>query len=162
MNSCQSQTQNEQLSITDTEWTAVNHTDTEWTAVNHRHRIIHASYCNESMNTEHLSGTEILCNIMNVFIISFDQFNAALLNKTIHLYHLLHRKKLYSSFYNITKALISDKCSSLDVSIHQRILKKCLNINNNKCFLITNRHIIMISEDHVTLKTGVMKLKIQI
>ncbi len=34
--------------------------------------------------------------------------------------------------------------------------------NNQKCFLIINQHIIMISEDHVTLKTGVMMLKIQL
>ncbi len=33
--------------------------------------------------------------------------------------------------------------------------------NNHKCFLIINQHIIMISGDHVTLKTGVMMLKIQ-
>ncbi len=35
------------------------------------------------------------------------------------------------------------------------------NNNNQKCFLIINQHIIMISEDHVTLKTAVMMLKIQ-
>ncbi len=34
--------------------------------------------------------------------------------------------------------------------------------NNQKCFLILNQHIIMISEDHVTLKTGGMMLKIQL
>ncbi len=34
--------------------------------------------------------------------------------------------------------------------------------NNQKCFLIINQHIIMISEDHVTLKTEVMMLKIQL
>ncbi len=34
--------------------------------------------------------------------------------------------------------------------------------NNQKCFLIINQHIVMISEDHVTLKTGVMMLKIQL
>ncbi len=34
--------------------------------------------------------------------------------------------------------------------------------NNQKCFLIINQHIIMISEDHVTLNTGVMMLKIQL
>jgi len=33
--------------------------------------------------------------------------------------------------------------------------------NKNKYFLIINQYIIMISEDHVTLKTGVMMLKIQ-
>ncbi len=36
------------------------------------------------------------------------------------------------------------------------------NINNQKCFLSRNQYIIMISEDHVTLKTGVMMMKIQI
>jgi len=34
--------------------------------------------------------------------------------------------------------------------------------NNQKCFLIINQYIIMISEDHVILKTGVMMLKIQL
>ncbi len=33
--------------------------------------------------------------------------------------------------------------------------------NNQKCFLIINQYIIMISGDHVTLKTGVTMLKIQ-
>ncbi len=31
--------------------------------------------------------------------------------------------------------------------------------NNQKCFLSSNQHIRMISEDHVTLKTGVMMLE---
>ncbi len=34
--------------------------------------------------------------------------------------------------------------------------------NNQKCFLSSKYHIIMISEDHVTLKTAVMMLKIQL
>ncbi len=34
--------------------------------------------------------------------------------------------------------------------------------NNQKCFLIINQYIIMISEDHVTLKTAVMMMKIQL
>ncbi len=36
------------------------------------------------------------------------------------------------------------------------------NIDNQKYLLSSNLHIIMISEDHVTLKTGVMMLKIQL
>ncbi len=34
--------------------------------------------------------------------------------------------------------------------------------NNQKCFLIINQYSIMISEDHVTLKTAVMMMKIQL
>ncbi len=36
------------------------------------------------------------------------------------------------------------------------------NIDNTEMFLSRKQHIKMISEDHVTLKTGVMMLKIQI
>ncbi len=39
------------------------------------------------------------------------------------------------------------------------------NINNKKKYLLSsqsNQNIIMISEDHVTLKTGAMMLKIQL
>ncbi len=51
----------------------------------------------------------------------------------------------------LQKLFISDKCLSLDLSIHQRILKKMystvLNIdNNNNVSWAANQHIIMISE----------------
>ncbi len=39
---------------------------------------------------------------------------------------------------------------------------KMFNSDNNKCFLAANKRIIMISEDHVTLKTGGMMLKIHL
>ncbi len=35
----------------------------------------------ESSEEQHLSEIEIICNIINVFIIIFDQFKASLLNK---------------------------------------------------------------------------------
>ncbi len=66
----------------------------------------------------------------------------------------------------LQKFFISDKCWSLDLSIQQITLKKMyltvLNIDNNNVSWAANQHIIMISEDHVTLKTGVMMLKIQL
>ncbi len=86
------------------------------------------------------------CNIINVFIITFDQFKASLLNQIIHLYNPPPPKKkknsMLISVYDVTKAFIWDKCWTLDLSIHQIILKKkystVLNFdNNNKCFLIS-------------------------
>ncbi len=41
----------------------------------------------ESSEEQHLSEIEIFCNIINVFIIIFDQFKASLLNKSIHFYN---------------------------------------------------------------------------
>ncbi len=38
----------------------------------------------ESSEEQHLSEIEIFCNIINVFIITFDQFTASLLNKSIN------------------------------------------------------------------------------
>ncbi len=38
----------------------------------------------ESSKEQHLFETEIFCNITNVFIVTFDQFNAFLLNKSIN------------------------------------------------------------------------------
>ncbi len=77
----------------------------------------------------------------------------------------------------LQKLSISDKCWSFELYIHQIILKSFFyksvfniddddnnnnNNNNHKCFLSSKYHIIMISEDHVTLKTAVMMLKIQL
>ncbi len=65
-------------------------------------------------------------------------------------------------FIMLQKISISDKCDS----IHQRNLKQfyssVFNIIIIHIFLEANQYIIMISEDHVTLKTGVMMLKIQL
>ncbi len=53
----------------------------------------------ESSEEQHLSEIEIFCNIINVFIITFDQFKASLLNKSINFYNFfpkqLKKKKLY-------------------------------------------------------------------
>ncbi len=75
----------------------------------------------------------------------------------------------------LEKISISNKCCSFDISINQIILKNkmchCLHknmkhIQPSKLFstliIIRNQYIIMISEDHVTLKTVVMMLKIQL
>ncbi len=45
-------------------------------------------------------------------------------------------------------------------SFHRNIVQHDID-NNQKCFLIINQNIILISEDHVTLKTGAMMLKIK-
>ncbi len=66
----------------------------------------------ESSEEQHLSEIEIFCNIINVFIIIFDQFKASLLNKSINFYNFFPKKtkqKLYwlQSFeYNVTKAFL--------------------------------------------------------
>ncbi len=41
----------------------------------------------ESSEEQNLSEIEIFCNIINVFIITFDQFKASLLNKSINSYN---------------------------------------------------------------------------
>ncbi len=38
----------------------------------------------ESSKEQHLLEMEIFCNIINIFTVTFDQFNAALLNKSIN------------------------------------------------------------------------------
>jgi len=72
----------------------------------------------------------------------------------------------------------ANKYCSFEHSIHQRILKK-ISVSRftqiyssaqlfstfiiiRNVYLAANKHIIMISEDHVTLKTGGMMLKIQL
>ncbi len=57
---------------------------------------------------------EIFCDIINVFIITFDQFKASLLNKSINFYHFFtppppkkndtDSKLLNGVVYNVTKA----------------------------------------------------------
>ncbi len=76
-----------------------------------------------------------------------------------------------NTFIMLQKVYISNECCSFELSIPQR---KCIMVstkilssttvfsidNNQKCFF--NQYIVMISEDHETLKTGVMMLKIQL
>ncbi len=99
----------------------------------------------ESSEEQHLSGIEIFCNIINVFIIIFDQFKASLLNKVLisitpppHTHTHTHKKKIIltpSFCIMLQKLFISDKRWSLDLSIHQIIQKKkystVLNIDYN-------------------------------
>ncbi len=47
----------------------------------------------ESSEEQNLSEIEIFCNIINVFIITFDQFKASLLNKSINSYNFFFKKK---------------------------------------------------------------------
>ncbi len=48
---------------------------------------------NRKFKEQHLFETEIFCNIINVFIINFDQFKAFLLNKSINFYNFFPKKK---------------------------------------------------------------------
>ncbi len=41
---------------------------------------------NKHFKEQHLFKIEIFCNITNVFTATFDQFNASLMNKSIHLF----------------------------------------------------------------------------
>ncbi len=70
------------------------------------------------------------------------------------------------TFIMLQKIYISNKCCSFKLSIHLWILKNKMYHRfhkKNTVFIIdNNQHIRMISEDHVTLKTGVMMLKIQL
>ncbi len=88
----------------------------------------------------------------------------------MHSIDLKWQKRRVTTIYNNS---ISNKCWSFELFNNQRVMKKSIpvstkilssttvfNINNNvKCFLSSK--IRMISEDHVTLKTGVMIQKIQ-
>ncbi len=47
----------------------------------------------ESSEEQHLSEIEIFCNIINVFIIIFDQFKASLLKKSINFYNFFPKKQ---------------------------------------------------------------------
>ncbi len=81
------------------------------------------------------------------------------------------------TFITLQKISISNKCCSFEIFIHLWILKnKVYQFPQKYCAAqlfstliiirnvswAANQHIIMISEDHVTLKTGVMMLKIQL
>ncbi len=72
----------------------------------------------------------------------------------------------------LQKFSISNKCCSIlypeskNVSMFPQKIWSSTTVfdidNNNNVSWASNQHIRMISEDHVTLKTGVMMLKIQI
>ncbi len=71
----------------------------------------------------------------------------------------------FFSRLNVSKVPVKTSLMLQNIYISKKKLcsTAVFNIDNNqKYFLITNQHIIMISEDHVTLKTAVMMLKIQI
>ncbi len=55
----------------------------------------------QSSEEQHLSEIEIFCNIINVFIVTFDQFKASLLNKNINFYNFFPKKKKYIYIYTI-------------------------------------------------------------
>ncbi len=79
-------------------------------------------------------------------------------------------KVTVKTFIMWQKISISNTCCSFELSVQLWILKNKMhhsfhkNIVQHNCFQhwAANQHIIMISEDHVTLKTGVMMLKIQL
>ncbi len=53
----------------------------------------------ESSEEQHLFSA-IFCNILNVFIITFDQFKASLLNKSINFYNFFSKKT--KTNYNVS------------------------------------------------------------
>ncbi len=57
------------------------------------HFIVRILWWIENSKEQHLFETEILCNIINVFTVTFDQFNAALLNKSVYLFQKKPKKK---------------------------------------------------------------------
>jgi len=69
------------------------------------------------------------------------------INTFIHQGRIKLIKSDGKDIYNVTKDSISNKCCSSELSIHQKILKKCI---NNQIYLIlcwsSNHHIRMISE----------------
>ncbi len=71
---------------------------------------------------------------------------------------------MIKTFIMLQNISISDKLCSFELSIHQRNLKKLYSAVFILIIIImfVDQHIIMISEDHVTLKTAVMMLKIQL
>ncbi len=106
---------------------------------------------NRKLNEHHLY--EIYCNIINVFTVTFDQFNESLLNKVLLSFFKKKKKNLLQSF--------EWKCGTFSIKIWNKNMISTLTIIRNVSWA-ANQHIRMISEDHVTLKTGVMMLKIQL
>ncbi len=91
----------------------------------------------ESSKEQHLFKIEIFCNIINVFTITSDK-NVYLLNKIIY-------------------CIIS-----IWMVVYHGLHKNTVLIIIRNVSWAANQHIRIISEDHVTLKTGVMMLKIQL
>ncbi len=56
----------------------------------------------KSSEEQHLSEIEIFCNIINVFIFTFDQFKPSLLNKSNN-FQNTESKLLNGIVYNVTK-----------------------------------------------------------
>ncbi len=94
------------------------------------------------IKSQHLSEIEIVCNIINVFTVTFDQFKAFLMNTNINFYPqkitLTPRFWIYS-VYNVLFLNFRYFYS----------LKNPENIDLRKYWEIFH---IMISEDHVTLE----------
>ncbi len=111
-----------------------------------------------------------------MFYYIFNAIHKFFLKNTFSKEALNKSKVRVKVFIMFQKLSILNKCCSFGLSIHQRILKiNCITISTKTQFArlfptliiirnvswAVNQHIIMISEDHVTLKTGVMMLKIQ-
>ncbi len=47
----------------------------------------------ESSKEQHLFQIEIFCDIINVFTVTFDQFNASLMNNSINFVQICKKKK---------------------------------------------------------------------
>ncbi len=75
-----------------------------------RSRIFQISLMNRrKFRTAFIWNKKIFCNIINVFIITFDQFKASLLNKSINLYNLFPPPKMLNIDIIINKTNLSSK-----------------------------------------------------
>ncbi len=50
--------------------------------------VMYFIFLDSQMNRQHLFEIEIFCNIINVFTVTFDQFNASLMNKSINFFQI--------------------------------------------------------------------------
>ncbi len=75
----------------------------------------------ESSNEQHLFEREIICNMINVFTVTFEQFNASLLNKNTHFF-------TFERYCKEVKFII-------DVLFKSDRKNITLSINNNDFFL---------------------------
>ncbi len=108
------------------------------------------------------------CPLLRVCVHGLCVFTAV----CVHFGWVKCRAQIPSTFKLLQRISILNKCCSFEPSIHQRIIKeKCFMVSTkiHNCTTVFNTDkrnvswaIRMISEDHVTLKTGVMMLKILI
>ncbi len=82
----------------------------------------------ESSKEQHLFETEIFCNIINVFTVTFDQFNASLMNKSINLFFKYYWPKTF-------------EWQCLTVSTKILCSTTVFNINNNHKYSLSSKSV---------------------